>query len=118
MPEACADAVPRGFVSNFRRATSFIEIDNFLSNFFFVFLLYIFILFFLTMVSLIINYWINNNSLLIALKFFNNLKKKLNGYLEKRRMLGILYVNKCFHGTNLEKGKILTEVTSLFKLIG
>lgn len=66
------------------------------------------------MVSLIINYWINNNSLLIALKFFNNLKKKLNGYLEKRRML---YVNKCFHGTNLEKGKILTEVTSLFKLI-
>lgn len=85
--------------------------------FFFVFLLYIFILFFLTMVSLIINYWINNNSLLIALKFFNNLKKKLNGYLEKQRMLGILYVNKCFHGTNLEKGKILTEVTSLFKLI-
>lgn len=53
MPEACADAVPRGFV-NFRRATSFIEIDNFSSSFFFVFLLYIFILFFVTMVSLII----------------------------------------------------------------
>lgn len=38
--------------------------------------------------------------------------KKLNGYLEEKYMLGILYVNKCFHGTSegIEKKKILPEI--------
>lgn len=41
--------------------------------------------------------------------------KKLNGYLEEKYMLGILYVNKCFHGTSegTEKKKILPEIPEI-----
>lgn len=81
MPEACVDTVPRGFVANFRRATSFIEIDNFLSNFFSLSLIYFYFIF---RYYGFFNYSMNNINLLIALKCFDNLFKKIEWIFRRK----------------------------------